>query len=115
MARLKKLVSRPPGRNKGIVRILFEMIFSDLLRPVRYLQLRRQISGQFTFGRKVIHKIARSLLRKEVLERRITQWSAVHELFHYWHVIHKPFAIIMYIIMIVHVLVAIYVGYIWIF
>jgi hypothetical protein len=115
MARLKQLVSRPPGKNKDIVRILLEIIFSDFLRPVRYLQLRRQISRQFKFGRQVIHKIARSLLRKEVLERRINQWSAVQELFHYWHVIHKPFAIIMYIIMIVHIMIAIYVGYAWIF
>jgi hypothetical protein len=42
-------------------------------------------------------------------------WNAIHQLFHYWHVIHKPFAIIMYIIMFVHILVAVYVGYTWIF
>jgi hypothetical protein len=36
-------------------------------------------------------------------------------LFHYWHVFHKPFAFIMYIIMLIHIGIALWLGYRWIF
>ena len=39
--------------------------------------------------------------------------TALHGLFHYWHVIHKPFAVVMYVFMVVHVVVASMTGYGW--
>jgi len=49
--------------------------------------------------------------QKAYLERRIRLWDELHRLFYYWHVFHKPFAVIMYLFMIVHVAVAIVTGY----
>ena len=40
------------------------------------------------------------------MHRRILLWDRLHELFHYWHVIHKPFAVVMYLFMVVHIAVA---------
>ncbi len=37
------------------------------------------------------------------------------ELFRYWHILHLPFAIIMFLFMLIHVLVTILLGYQWIF
>ena len=45
------------------------------------------------------------------LHRRILLWQRVRELFHYWHVFHKPFAIVMYLFMVVHIGVAWMTGY----
>ena len=39
----------------------------------------------------------------------------IHQLFHYWHVFHKPFALIMYIVMVIHVTLTTIFGYTWIF
>lgn len=39
--------------------------------------------------------------------------ARVRQLFHYWHVFHKPFAFVMYVLMIVHVAVAWMTGYAW--
>ena len=36
-------------------------------------------------------------------------------MFHYWHVIHKPFAYVMLVVVIIHVGVSIAFGYTWIF
>ena len=33
------------------------------------------------------------------------------QMFYYWHVLHKPFAIVMYVFMFVHILVAVFTGY----
>ncbi len=51
--------------------------------------------------------------QKAVARRRIVFWDALHRLFHHWHVVHKPFAVVMYVFMIVHVVVASLTGYAW--
>lgn len=48
---------------------------------------------------------------KARLRRRIALWEATHRLFHHWHVVHKPFAVVMYVFVVVHVAVALYAGY----
>lgn len=56
-----------------------------------------------------------SLARQWVLQtRRLHLFNQVTSLFHYWHVFHKPFAIIMILIMWVHVAVALALGYTWV-
>ena len=50
-----------------------------------------------------------------LLGRRILFHNRIRELFHYWHVIHKPFAFLMLIIMVVHVGVTVALGYRWLF
>lgn len=53
--------------------------------------------------------------QKLLMSRRIGLLRTTQKLFKYWHVAHLPFAIIMFIIMIVHVAVTIAFGYRWIF
>jgi hypothetical protein len=45
--------------------------------------------------------------------RRLRLFHLIRDLFHYWHVFHKPFAFIMILVMIVHVAVAVALGYVW--
>lgn len=47
--------------------------------------------------------------------RRLELFHQIRDLFHWWHVFHKPFAIIMILVMIVHVAVAVSLGYTWVF
>jgi hypothetical protein len=50
-----------------------------------------------------------------VLKKRIVRLVTMQKLFAYWHVAHLPFALIMLVIMIIHVVVAVTFGYKWIF
>lgn len=50
-----------------------------------------------------------------ILTRRIGLLRTMQKFFRYWHIAHLPFAIIMFIIMIVHIIVTIIFGYKWIF
>jgi hypothetical protein len=55
------------------------------------------------------------LVRHEIsLNRRIDRLQLMQKLFKYWHVAHLPFALIMLVIMLVHVLVSVVFGYTWI-
>jgi hypothetical protein len=49
------------------------------------------------------------------INRKIERLNTMQNLFKYWHVAHLPFAFVMLIIMIIHVIVTITFGYRWIF
>jgi hypothetical protein len=60
-------------------------------------------------------EIKRLIEAEIILSRRIGLLRTMQKFFHYWHIAHLPFAIIMFIIMIVHIIVTIVFGYKWIF
>ncbi len=57
----------------------------------------------------VVFKEERSLARK------IVRLETMQRLFKYWHVAHLPFALIMLVIVIIHVVITLALGYKWIF
>lgn len=50
-----------------------------------------------------------------ILSRRLGMLRSMQSLFRYWHIAHLPFAITMFVIMIIHVAVTLAFGYKWIF
>jgi len=50
-----------------------------------------------------------------ILSRRLGMLRTMQSLFRYWHIAHLPFALAMFVIMIIHVIVTITFGYQWIF
>lgn len=50
-----------------------------------------------------------------ILSRRLGMLHTMQNLFRYWHIAHLPFAIAMFVIMVIHVIVTITFGYKWIF
>lgn len=77
-------------------------------------QLRRDLKIQKLPTKKAreIIRIFKSQLR---LKKRIERLVTMQKLFSYWHVAHLPFALIMLVVMIIHVVVAVTFGYKWIF
>lgn len=56
------------------------------------------------------------LFKKQIsLKKRVGTLVTMQNLFKYWHVAHLPFALIMLVIMIIHIVVAVTFGYKWIF
>jgi hypothetical protein len=49
------------------------------------------------------------------ISRKIERLVFMQRMFRYWHVIHLPFAIIMLVIMLIHVVVTLAFGYRWVF
>jgi hypothetical protein len=61
---------------------------------------------------KEILRLAKSKL---IISQRIGMLRTMQKLFKYWHIVHLPFAIVMFIIMIIHIVIAAAFGYTWIF
>jgi hypothetical protein len=89
------------------------------------ISLGNQTSGSLAEARKLLKskeiekadqvKILKLLKEERKLKNRIKNLSKMQELFKYWHVAHKPFALIMLVIVVVHVIVTLALGYKWIF
>jgi hypothetical protein len=96
----------------GLASVLFHSLFAELRARSAVRRFAEacaaSVPRQHAFG-----EFERVLRRKAMLRRRIQLWDRLHELFHYWHVLHKPFAVVMYLFMIVHVAVAVATGYAW--
>jgi hypothetical protein len=87
----------------------------------KYFEDRRNIQKVKAVMKK--NKLTR-IERKKVLElvkndislnRKIDRLVLMQNLFKYWHVAHLPFALIMLIIMVIHVIVTVVFGFRWIF
>jgi hypothetical protein len=86
--------------------------YFDIKRVLKLLKKRIKYLNLTKLEGKEIIKAAKS---EFVIARRIGLLTTFHKLFHYWHVAHLPFAIAMFVIMIIHVAVTIIFGYKWIF
>ncbi len=75
----------------------------------------RRAVGTEHVPREAARAILSATRQRAALIRRSILLAQVEQLFYYWHVIHTPFAIIMGITLAVHVGVAIWLGYAWIF
>lgn len=94
---------------------LLVKIFNRIKFENRVLkQLKQKLKTQ-DISRNNISKISRIVKREIILARRIAWLSTMQNYLRYWHVAHLPFALIMLVIMIVHVVVAAVFGYKWIF
>jgi hypothetical protein len=95
--------------------LVFDLLAGDLRFLLGGRRIRRQVRRKYLLPPQDIQELFRLLKQKAQIIRRISLWNKIHQLFHYWHVFHKPFALIMYIIMIVHVGISLWLGYRWIF
>lgn len=77
-------------------------------------KLRNELSSQ-AVPRKKSREIILIFKNQLTLKKRIERLVTMQRLFAYWHVAHLPFALIMLVVMIIHVVVAVTFGYKWIF
>jgi hypothetical protein len=89
-----------------LVPLLFRLPVEGIRLRWRLWSFRRRHRGS--------GELTRTARQKALLQRRLLLWNRLQELFHHWHVIHKPFAVVMYVFLIVHVTVAVLTGYGWV-
>jgi hypothetical protein len=110
-----KIAGLKKAEESNLFPALVMMIKSNLLSIFHNHRLKKFIAGKSNIGHSHIGPLMHLLREITVLQRRITFWQSIHKLFHYWHVFHKPFAIIMYLIMCIHIVIVVWLGYTWIF
>jgi len=86
--------------------------YFDIKRVMRLLKMRIKLLG---IGKCESDELIKAAKSEIVIARRIALLRTSQKLFHWWHIFHLPFAITMFVIMVIHVAVTIIFGYKWIF
>lgn len=103
--------SKPTG-----LAALLVILRSDLVRPFKTRKLRRKLlASHLRLPPVTINHLVELIAQQSLLMRKIALLASIQPMFHHWHVIHKPFAYVMIIIMFIHVGVTLLFGYLWIF
>jgi hypothetical protein len=108
--RLKKIATEDFDARSGLAALLLRL-------PVQGIALRWKLRR---FARSLnlpsgplLREMLGQATQMALLERRILLWERLQQMFHYWHVFHKPFAIVMYLFAAVHIGVVLVTGYGW--
>jgi hypothetical protein len=115
MAKIETMIMGPIDAAKGSMRILMTLALNDLFLPLRMRRAKKRIVRLTGVSKKNARILVDNIKKKAILHRQIALWQHINNLFHYWHVIHKPFAVVMYLIMIIHVIITVVLGYRWLF
>ena len=111
---LDELASPERYKSKNVFESLI-FLFKDFFKIKKFLfKLKKNVirAGFSKYRRKeLINKVQAEI----ILSRRLGMLRTMQNLFRYWHIAHLPFALIMFVIMIIHVAVTIAFGYKWIF
>ena len=105
-----------PERYKSLGTLATILIyFKDFFR-IRSFQSKLRKNLAVAGFSKIRRKEIKNKVQAEIiLSRRLGMLRTMQNLFRYWHVAHLPFAMAMFVIMIIHVIVTITFGYKWIF
>ncbi len=108
IAGLKKIKRR--GLRAVFTFLTMDITYLFYINPsIRPLVKKARITGQKQrYFRRTVKKVI-------TLSRRIAFLNSAQRLFHYWHIIHRPFAYTMIVIIVIHVYIAVKYGYRWIF
>jgi len=103
-----------PITQMSVMDVLRFFAMGDMTRRVKleslYYEMRKNNVLYHTVG-----KIRHLVHHRIILTRRMAFLEQMKQIFHYWHVVHLPFSVIMFVILLVHVAVTVAFGYTWIF
>jgi hypothetical protein len=99
------------GGRPGLLRVLGSVLWQDVTGAER--RRLRALTAGLRLPPPERRALRSVLTQKRALDRRLAMWDELHRLFDWWHVVHKPFAIVMYALVVVHVGVAVATGYAW--
>jgi hypothetical protein len=102
----------PKGVATGSLGALFASMRLEIQARRRIAYARRRLTSAGVAQREVAGLTG--LLEEQMrIERQLALLAPFHRLFRYWHVFHLPFAIVMFVILAVHIGVAVAFGYGW--
>jgi len=103
-----------PGRPRNLLHAVWVGLRWDLGRRGREREVRDILKGT-AVSEGVDPALVEVVMRETRLSVQVALLEPFRRLFRYWHVFHLPLAIVMFLILGVHVTVAILFGYAWVF
>lgn len=110
---LSRLPSQERIRKQWVVIVLLEMLWADFRRLYTISRLRRHelsfwgklgsLGGMLSSGNAELERIILMAKKQAVLSQRMLFLSRTQQVFHLWHVIHKPFSYSFALLALIHI------------
>jgi hypothetical protein len=121
LARLYHLPDRAEVQAMPLPVAIFTMLKLDIARPFHIAALRREVlsparrlwtlGGLLSSGDPQAENIVSLARQQSWLMVKILFLDRAHEVFHLWHVVHRPFSYSLAVLMIVHIGIVVLLGY----
>ncbi len=108
-------------RSMGLIRALWTMLSMDLARPFHVCRLRRRaldksqrvatLGGLLPSQDRNLESMIANVRRQSRLRTAMAFLDRTARVFHLWHVVHRPFSISFALLILVHIAVAVSVGF----
>ncbi len=104
-----------PMEGAGLLKTLQLMVRDDLTRRKAARALRRIVAHRSgaKLDRKALANVLQLANREMALTQQARMLEAIHEVFRFWHVAHRPFAIAALAAVTLHVVVVVFMGMTW--
>lgn len=110
---LRRVAGVDRAERMGVFTSLLFLVAQDLTLGARLAWVNRRYPEARGLGRLEGRRLHRLLRQRVVLARRVAFLQQARALFGYWHAFHKPFAIVLYVTIALHIGVAVWLGYAW--
>jgi len=99
-----KLIAGPANASEtGVLKAIFTMIANDYTNFQKMSFIKKQMKKNSDIPPATRKRLMKLIREQGGLVRSNNFLTVSHRLLHYWHVFHKPFAVIMFIIMFLHI------------
>jgi hypothetical protein len=115
------LPSRESVERMSLMTALFSMLLWDLRRPLRVAGLRRKalgaggcfrtIGGLLRSGNRELEWTIDAVRKQSALSKKMLFLARSQRVFHFWHIIHRPFSYAFAVMACIHILAAVLLGY----
>jgi hypothetical protein len=106
---------RTTRASQGAVPGLLDLFFGELRVRGRLLLMRRQLRAS-GLDLRIIDNAVNRAAQQAAMARRLAHLQRTRRLFELWHVFHQPLVFGMFVIVMLHVGIAVYLGYVdWLF
>jgi len=104
-------LARTRRQGGGVLSAVLRVLTDDLRLPLNALKIWLVVGADPTlpFGQRL--RVTRLVLKQQRLLNHLAVLDASKRLFSYWHIFHKPFTVLTFVIVFLHVAVVFYLGY----
>jgi len=108
---IETFLARTRRQSGGIFSAISRVVRDDLQLPLNAFRVWMVVGGDLALSLGQRLRVSRLVLRQQRLLNHLAVLDASKRLFSYWHIFHKPFTVLTFVIVFLHITVAVYWGY----
>ena len=108
---VESFLARTRRQSGGLLSALSRVLRDDLSLPLSAIRIWFLVGTDPTLSFRRRWSVSRLVLKQQRLLNHLAVLDASKRLFSYWHIFHKPFTVLTFVIVFLHVAVVVYLGY----